>query len=192
MPKDDIFHSILIVSASPQFDQIVKKSLTGFSVIDLRKSAAMGRRCILERYYDIVVVNSPLPDESGDGFALDVRNKCNASVLLITPQDTYEKVLERVMEQGILALPKPLPRQKFDKAIRFLLASQNRIHELEKKNHVLEEKLEEMRIVNKAKFLLIERDKMTEDDAHRLIGKMAMDNGISRGAAARRILDDAD
>ena len=67
-----------------------------------------------------------------------------------------------------------------------------RIHELEKKNRVLEEKLEEMRLVSKAKFLLVERDHMTEDDAHRLIGKMAMDNGISRGSAARRILEDAD
>ena len=54
-------------------------------------------------------------------------------------QQTYSMAVRRdilfdIEEQGILALPKPLPRQKFDKAIRFLLASQNRIHELEKKN----------------------------------------------------------
>ncbi|MCR4591242.1 MAG: ANTAR domain-containing protein [Lachnospiraceae bacterium] len=192
MPKqNDIFHSILIVSASPQFDQVVKKSLSGFSVIDQRKSAAMARRCILERYYDIIVVNSPLPDETGEGFALDITQKCNASVLLVTPQDSFENARERVTEHGILTLPKPLPRQRFDRALKFLIAARNRIHELEKKNRQLEEKMEEMRLVTKAKFFLIENESMTEDDAHRMIGKMAMDNGISRGAAARRILDDA-
>ena len=47
-----------------------------------------------------------------------------------------------------------------------------------------------MRVVNKAKLVLINKKKMSEDEAHRYIGKLAMDNGISRGRAAERILDD--
>ena len=60
----------------------------------------------------------------------------------------------------------------------------------EKKIQKAEEKLEELKIVNQAKFLLIEKKHMTEDEAHRYIGKQAMDGGISRGRAAQRILDD--
>nr|MCR5545759.1 ANTAR domain-containing protein [Lachnospiraceae bacterium] len=52
------------------------------------------------------------------------------------------------------------------------------------------EKVEEVRIVSKAKLLLMEERKMSEDDAHRFIGKTAMNNGISRRKAAEMIMDD--
>ena len=188
--KDDFYHSILIVSASEQFDQIVKKSLAGFTTIDIRKSASLARQCILERYYDIVVINSPLPDETGEDFAIFVTERCSASVLLVTPQDVFEDALNRVTDNGVLIVPKPSPRGRIDKAVRYLLAVQNKIHALEKKTQAAEEKLEEMRTVNKAKFLLVEKKHMTEDEAHRFIGKTAMDNGISRGRAARKIIDE--
>ena len=188
--KDDFYHSILIVSASEQFDQIVKKSLAGFTTIDIRKSTSLARRCILERYYDIVVINSPLPDETGEDFAIFVTERCNASVLLVTPQDVFEDALNRVTDNGVLIVPKPSPRGRIDKAIRYLVAVQDKIHLIEQKARTAEEKMEEMRTVNKAKFILVEKKHMTEDDAHRLIGKMAMDNGVSRGRAARMIIDE--
>ena len=120
MPKrDDIYHSILIVSASEQFNTIVKKSLSGFLTVEVRKSAALARRCILERYYDIVVINAPLPDERGEELAGDVTDACNASVLLVVPQDVYEDSLSSVTDHGVLVVPKPFPRGRIDKAIRF-------------------------------------------------------------------------
>ncbi|MCR5774766.1 MAG: ANTAR domain-containing protein [Lachnospiraceae bacterium] len=188
--KEDIYHSILIVSSSGQFDALVRKSLAGFMTIDIRKSAAMARRCILERYYDLVVVNSPLPDENGEEFCMDVTEKCGASVLLVTPQNVYEDVLEQVTDHGVLVIEKPSVPGRIDKAIRFLVAIQNRMHRLEKKTVNIEEKMEEIRIVSRAKILLVEKKEMTEDEAHRYIGKQAMGNGISRKRAAEQILED--
>ncbi|MCR4740347.1 MAG: ANTAR domain-containing protein [Lachnospiraceae bacterium] len=188
--KDDIYHSILIVSSSEQFVLLVKRSLAGFVTIDIRKNAVLARRCILERYYDIVVIDSPLPDENGEEFAIDVTEKSSASVLLVTPRDGFEDSLSTVTDHGVLVVPKPAPRGRIDKAVRYLIAIQDKIHMLETKARRAEEKLEEMRLVNKVKFLLIEKEHMTEDEAHRYIGKLAMDNGISRGSAARSILDE--
>ncbi|MCR5735000.1 MAG: ANTAR domain-containing protein [Lachnospiraceae bacterium] len=188
--KDDIYHSVLIVSASEKFDQIVKRSLAGYITVDTKKSAALARRCILERYYDLVVINSPLPDETGEDFAMFVTENCNASVLMVIPQDVLEETLMHVTDNGVLLIPKPTPPGRIDKGVRYLLAIQNKMHLLENKARQAEEKLEEMRMVNKVKFLLIEKKHMTEDEAHRYIGKLAMDNGISRGSAARSILDE--
>lgn len=190
MPKDDMQHSILIVSASGQFDAIVRKSLKNVMTIDSRKSAATARRCVLERYYDLVIVNAPLPDESGEEYALDVAEKCNASVLIVTPQEVYEEVLEQVTDHGILAMSKPFPKGSMDKAIRFLLARQNRMHQLERKVAAVQEKMDELRLVSKAKLLLMEKNQMTEEEAHRFIGKQAMNSGVSRGQIAERILED--
>ena len=190
--KNDIYHSVLIVTSSEPFYTLVKQSLTGDFTIEVRKSAATARRCILERYYDIVLINSPLPDETGMELAIYVTEQSNASVLLVPPQDIFEDILQQVTDHGIFVVPKPSPRGRIDKAVRYLVAVQNRMRALEKKIQTAEEKLEELRTVSKAKCLLIEQRKMTEDEAHRLIGKMAMDNGISRGRAAQRILDDMD
>ena len=94
MPKKaDSYHSILIVSSSEQFDAVVKKSLQGFVTIDVRRSAALARRCVLEKYYDLVVVNSPLPDETGEDFAIDAADRGTASVLLTVPQDVFGDAL---------------------------------------------------------------------------------------------------
>jgi len=193
MPRaEDIQHSILIVSGSEQFDAIVRKSLpqSAFMTIDFRKSESAARRCILERYYDMVVVNIPLPDGTGHEFALDVTEQCNASVLVVAPREIYEDVLEHVSDCGVLVLAKPFPRGRLSQEIRFLMAVQGRMHRLEKKILCAEEKLEELQAVSKAKLLLVEKKHMTEDDAHRYIGKQAMNSGVSRKRIAERILED--
>ena len=188
--KDDMMHSALIVSASEQFDSLVRRSLKSYITVEIRKSGAAARQYVLERYYDLVVINAPLPDESGEELALDITEQCNASVLMVVPRDIYEDMLERVTDLGVLVIPKPSPKGRIDKGIRFLTAGQDRLHRLEKQVEKTKEKLEEQRIVDKAKFLLIETKNMSEDEAHRYIGKLAMDNGITRGAAAQRLLDD--
>jgi len=59
---------------------------------------------------------------------------------------------------------------------------------MEKKAVTLQEKMEEIRLVNRAKWLLIEELKMTEQEAHRYIEKQAMDRCVTRRAVAEQIL----
>ena len=48
--------------------------------------------------------------------------------------------------------------------------------------------MEEIRIVNRAKLLLIEQLKMTEKEAHRYIEKHAMDRCVTRRDIAEKII----
>lgn len=185
-------NSILIVSASEQFDVVVKKSLKGFITIESKRSGSQARRAALERDYDVVAINAPLPDESGEALALDIAEKSPASVLLVVPAQIYEDVLECVTDAGVLVITKPSPRGRVDKALRFLMALRGRMRQLERKVQSVEEKMEEMRLVTRAKLLLMEKKHMSEDEAHRYIGKQAMDAGVSRGIIASRILEDYD
>ena len=41
---------------------------------------------------------------------------------------------------------------------------------------------------NKAKAILINKKGLSEAEAHKAIGKLAMDNGVSRGEIAKRII----
>ena len=193
MAKDEfIQHSVLIISSSDQFDAIVKRSLPrrNFLSVETRKSASLARRSFLERYYDLVIINAPLPDENGLEISLDVIDNSNASVLLVVPKESYDDMTEKVTDYGVFVLAKPFHWGRIDKAIRFLTSIQNKRHQYENKLRDLQDKLDDLRTVNKAKCMLIEKKHMTEDQAHRLIGKMAMDHGISRKGAAIRIMED--
>ena len=59
---------------------------------------------------------------------------------------------------------------------------------LEEKAVSFEEKMEEIRIVNRAKWLLISELKMDEPQAHRYLTKQAMDRCVAKKVIAEEIL----
>ena len=60
--------------------------------------------------------------------------------------------------------------------------------EYEDKQATVEDKIQEIRLVNKAKWALIQCLGMTEEEAHRHIEKRAMDERLTRREVASRIL----
>lgn len=193
MPRDkDIQHSILIVSSSDRFALLVKRSLKNYITIDTAKSSSLARRYILEKDYALVVIDSPLPDETGEDLALDITEKRDASVMLVAPEEISGFVMENAADHGILVVRKPAPAGQIDKAIRFLTAVQNKMVRLKQKTRKVEEKLEESRAVSRAKLLLVEKKGFTEETAHKFIGKQAMNRRVSRKRIAQRIIEDLD
>ena len=190
--QSDMRYSILIVSSSDRFVHLVKKSLEGFITIDVKKSATLARRCLVERDYDIIVIQASLPDESGIELVRDSADRSRALILFITPVEIYDDVLENVTDRGVLVITDEMADNRLDKSIRYLVALQGRIHSLEQKTLTLEEKMQEIRLVNKAKAILIGKQGLSESEAHKAIGKLAMDNGVSRGDIARRIITEVE
>ncbi len=191
MPKkDDIQQSILVVSASEQFNAHVKGAKVSYITFDVVKSVALARRRLLEREYDLVVINAPLSDEVGEEFALDAAERGSSCVLVAVPRDVYEEMADYVIDRGILVIPKPVDAAVVDRSLRFLAAMRAKMRGFEKKANAALEKAEEVRIVSKAKLVLMETKHMTEEEAHKYIGRQAMNNGVSRRRVAEAILDD--
>ena len=67
-------------------------------------------------------------------------------------------------------------------------SARERLRKSEKKALSIEEKMEEIRIVNRAKWLLIRELKLDEPEAHRYIEKQAMDRCISKRIVAEEII----
>ena len=59
----------------------------------------------------------------------------------------------------------------------------------ERSAQTVKQKIEEIRAVNRAKWLLIDVLKMTEADAHRYIEKQAMDRCVSKLEVAKGIIN---
>ena len=88
----------------------------------------------------------------------------------------------------MLVLPKPASSQTVSQSLQLLGGTRERLRRMEQKTASIEEKMEEIRIINRAKLLLMEQLKMTEKEAHRFIEKQAMDRCVTRITIAQSIL----
>lgn len=182
-------HRVLVVSSGKQaFDYIADLLPKGeYDPITYVSSAGEAKRLLLTTDYDLLIVNTPLPDEFGTELALDYAEG-TLGVLLLCKSDLYEQVAYRVENCGVLTLPRPVTKQTFYTAIKLLVAMNARLCKLEKQNRSLKEKMADIRVVNRAKWLLIEHLTMTEQDAHYYIEKQAMDTRLSRREVAEGII----
>ncbi|MFQ8766589.1 MAG: hypothetical protein ACLR8U_08750 [Oscillospiraceae bacterium] len=102
-------YSVLLVSASAKFMDSVLPLLPerSFSPITKAPDVSSARRCLLERSYDLLIINAPLPDEFGTNFALDICQSTQTGVLLLVRAEQYPDVTARVCQSGVLTLQKP-------------------------------------------------------------------------------------
>ena len=91
-------------------------------------------------------------------------------------------------DEGILTLSKPVSRSGLLGAIKLLTAMRGKLRKLDRQNQALQEKMQDIRTVNRAKWLLIEIKRMTENEAHYYIEKQAMDMRLSRREVAENII----
>ena len=76
--------SVLIVSASHKAEDYLRDILSGgsFAPIASAKSVSEAKRMQLENQYDIVIINTPLPDDFGIEFAEQLCEDSSVGVLL--------------------------------------------------------------------------------------------------------------
>ena len=138
--------------------------------------------------FDFVFVNSPLPDDAGIRFAIDCCRAGGTVVLLFAAAALYDSIQSRVEKHGVFVLPRPVPRDAILRGLNWMTAARERLRSYEKKVQPVEEKMEEIRLVNRAKWLLISELKMSEPDAHHYITRQAMDRCCSKRAVAEEII----
>lgn len=183
-------YSVLLVSAAEKFNQTTLALLppTDYHPVTVAGSAGEARRAMNGMQFDLVLVNAPLPDEFGSHFAEDVCARGGAGVLLFVRAELYDDVCARVTDSGVMVLSKPTSTQTVTQALRMLCAARERLRRMEEKQATVDEKIREIRLVNRAKWLLIECLGMTEADAHRYIEKQSMDLRQTRREAAENII----
>ena len=183
-------YSVLVVSAAKGLNTALFSLLpeSHFAPVKVVSGVSAGRRAWNERSYDYIIINSPLPDDTGIRFAIDIGSQSSGVVLLLVHTELYDDIRDKVAEHGVFTLPKPLSRPMLALALDWMASARERLRKSEKKALSVEEKMEEIRIVNRAKWLLISELKMEEPQAHRYIEKQAMDRCISKKEAAQEIL----
>lgn len=179
---------ILIVSSSEKSEDFFKRNLRKNLSLEFSSSGTDARQKLSYKDYDAVIINAPLKDEYGTELAESIIKDSYAGVLMLVKADVFDDVSYAMEKIGVYCLSKPVSVQTFTQGLTVSLATGERLKGLIKKTESLKEKMEEIKLVGRAKLLLITKLAFTEEQAHRYIEKQAMDRCVKKSVVALDVI----
>ncbi len=182
--------SVLLIASSEKGSDLISDILSSSSIyqITVIRSGGEARRLLLEQDFDLVIINAPLRDESGESLSRTIASKGISQVILLVKSEFYEAMTAVCEGDGVLTVSKPINKAVFWSALALARSARNRIKKVQAENTQLKQKIEDIRIVDRAKYILISYMNMSENEAHRYIEKQAMDMRTTKRAIAEGIL----
>ncbi len=175
-------YSVLLVTKDTKISSLVSAMLfPPMFELSVCQDFNEARRKCDERLFNIVLVD--FAEGEGTDFAVDISDS-SSTVLLFSPQEHFDQISYKVESYGILTLVSPFDQFYFYNMIKIAIAVQYKVQVLTSKATKLKEKMEEIRLVNRAKLLLMQKKGLSEQDAHRYLEKEAMDTGAKKTTVA--------
>ena len=182
--------SALIISSTEKGTEFLTELLNeaGIHQVAATGTAGEARRHLLEKDYDLIVINAPLRDETGEMLSRHIASKGISQVMLVVKSEYYDAISAVCEDDGVMTIAKPINKAVFWSALKLAKSAQSRLKRAHDENAKLKQKIEDIRIVDRAKCILISYMNMSEKEAHRYIEKQAMDMRSSKRAIAEGIL----
>ncbi len=181
---------VFVISSNENFHRYVRENLPDgdFTVSGGAVSCTEARQKMMSNRCAVVLVNIPLSDECGTELASDLAENTTSSVIAVVKNDQEPEMRQSLEPIGIFVLGRPFPHTSFHQALYDAASAYARMQIISQENQRLQIKLIDLRIVNRAKYALIQYLGMTEVQAHKYIEQQAMNQRISKRKAAENIL----
>ncbi|MBQ1585641.1 MAG: ANTAR domain-containing protein [Ruminococcus sp.] len=178
----------LLVTNSEQSAALLKQLLReeGYDDISVFFAAYSARE--EDDVYDLICINAPLPDENGIQLAKYFADTTRAAVVIIVPKNGSDEISDVLNGKGVLVIAKPIQRHLFHHYLLFADCFRSRLLRLERENEKLKHMVEDLKIIDRAKLLLVTCLNMSEEQAHRYLEKQAMDLRTSRLNVAKQVI----
>lgn len=138
--------------------------------------------------FDVAVIDDTVPYETAPDITAAASRHGIRHVLLLTAPERFERAAGFAQQYGYMALPTPVDPALLRQSLGMMAASSERIRELEEHAQNLQEKMDELKAVDRAKLILVQQFKMSEAEAHRFIERNAMDRCVKRRVIAENII----
>lgn len=114
--KEELYaQAFLIVTNSEKsiafFTELLHQN--AYESITFIENCGKARRMLLEREFDLCIINAPLADESGIEFAIHVASDGICQVILIVKSELFDEASAGVEEFGVFTVSKPINRSVF-------------------------------------------------------------------------------
>lgn len=184
--------NVIVVSSSSSASETLSAFLkeTFHCEVTIAESARHAKEIISTcRSFELVLINSPLADETGIELAEYSMEVTAASCVVLVKSENYEKISPRADRGDIILVSKPFSRQVLYQVIKAVNTAVKRSYTLYEENVRLERKIDEIKLIDKAKFCLMQYRNMTEQEAHSYLEQYAMKTRRKKTAAASEIID---
>ena len=126
-------------------------------------------------------------DDEGVELAAGLVSNTLAGIIVLCDETSFE--LESAIEKfGIIIINKPIDDRLFLQSVKLAKAMKARLELYHRENLQLKNKINELRIVDRAKSVLMQYLNMTEAQAHHFIVKQAMNMRMTKAQIAQNIL----
>lgn len=189
----DIFaHANILIVSTPALSRDIDNMLVseGISPAKCVSSISEAKHSLINADVDLIILDSQVELTESMKFSMDlVRGKSFSSgIIMLVNSSVYEKTHYQAERLGVVTFKKPLDAHLLIQTIRLLLTFQAKIRKLESQADKLQQKLEGDRLVNRAKIILMDRLKLSEEAAHHYIEKNAMDTCVKKTDIANDII----
>lgn len=157
--------------------------------VTFASSGAEAKRKWNGTIYGIILVNAPLSDEFGSELLLQAVGNTTAGLVLLAKNDMVPELRAKLGEHGIFVVGKPLQKDDFCQTIYMALGIYRRMGAIVREKQKLERRLEDVKMTEKAKFILMQQLCISENDAHKIMEKRAMDNRVTKREVAEEVLE---
>jgi response regulator NasT len=179
----------VIISSNNDLLDNISITLKEYGIDDVSVSDGVNARQLFEtNKYDLVIVSIPLATEVGLELVSFISKKSDAGIIVLVPQKNADEIAKKLSFTSAYILARPVNKFLITQTIRFLLISRETVRQLREENVILENKLHDIKLIDRAKCVLIEYLRISETEAHRQIQKRAMDQRISLVSVAQDIL----
>ena len=181
---------VFVISSNDNFHRYVRENLPDgdFTVSGGADSCTEARQKMMSNSCAVVLINIPLTDECGTELASDLAENTPSSVVAVVKNEQEPEFRQSLEPAGVFVLGRPFPHTTFHQVLYDAASAYARTQIISQENQRLQIKLIDLRIVNRAKYALIQYLGMTEEQAHKYIEQQAMNQRISKRKAAENIL----
>jgi response regulator NasT len=177
---DNTFRLFLKEALEKQFGhQVIGEAATGTDMV----------RTVLDLEPDVVVFDIHLPRLNGlDALRQIYQEKVVAAVAITADRD--QELVRRALEEHVLAyLVKPIEAHQLGPALLIARAQFAELRELSQENATLRQTLQNRKIIERAKGVLMKRNRWTEAEAFRRLQRGAMNRRTSMIELAQDVLN---
>ncbi|HHW43580.1 ANTAR domain-containing protein [Desulfofundulus thermobenzoicus] len=181
---------IIIAHSDKDFTRRLKEILrhAGYMVVGDAGDGRVLLQMVFQTTPDLVIMEDQLPGGEGISVPGIIEEHRVAPVVLTTGALHYNPA-ELVRVPGVYGiLPGPLLEEMVVPTIEMALALFERVMRLEKEIGALRRTLEERKLVERAKGLLMEKKGLGEREAYKYLQKLSMDRCLSMARVARELI----
>lgn len=178
----------MIAGKNQQVCESIAALLTEQDMHTVSVTDGVHMRCMDVSGFDVVIISTPLADEFGLDLAAELRDKTRAAFIVLTKSEIADEVQNKIKFTGAFVIGRPCGKSALLQAIRFADVAGESIKRLEQENVQLEKRLDDVKVISRAKACLMQYLNLTEEQAHRHIQKQAMDMRKTQRAVAEDVL----